>query len=267
MDPLLWVLAILCAMIFVACKCSNWVNYYVKFTIYIFFSMVCCSAFIPLMLFRPRDPRNALLPAITLRTVTRLLGVSYEVKGRENIVPKGQGCVTLINHQTGLDLLVLAHIWTEMPKSCVISKREVFWLWPFGLAVWLWGTVFIDRLNPEEAQGTLNSTGQHIVTKEARICMFPEGTRHMGETLLPFKKGAFHVALAAQCPIQPVVVSKYHFLDSKTHKFGSGRLTIEILPAIETKGLTKEQLPQLMDRVRNVMVNKFHQLSAHKKSD
>lgn len=52
--------------------------------------------------------------------------------------------------------------------------------------------------------------------------MFPEGTRHDGDTLLPFKKGAFHVALAAQCPIQPIVVSKYHFLDHREKRFDSG---------------------------------------------
>lgn len=54
--------------------------------------------------------------------------------------------------------------------------------------------------------------------------MFPEGTRHGGEELLPFKKGAFHVAIASQLPIQPVVVSKYYYLDQKTKKFDSGKI-------------------------------------------
>ena len=52
--------------------------------------------------------------------------------------------------------------------------------------------------------------------------MFPEGTRHEGSELLPFKKGAFHIAMVAQCPIQPVVVSRYHHLDHKAKKFDSG---------------------------------------------
>lgn len=53
--------------------------------------------------------------------------------------------------------------------------------------------------------------------------MFPEGTRHGGLELLNFKKGAFHVAISSQCPIQPVVVSKYFFLDHKKHIFDSGK--------------------------------------------
>lgn len=52
--------------------------------------------------------------------------------------------------------------------------------------------------------------------------MFPEGTRHGGHDLLPFKKGAFHVALSSECPVQPVIVSQYYFLDSKKRIFDKG---------------------------------------------
>lgn len=53
--------------------------------------------------------------------------------------------------------------------------------------------------------------------------MFPEGTRHNGSTLLPFKKGAFHVAIESQTPLQPIVVSRYYFLDSKNKIFSGGK--------------------------------------------
>lgn len=54
--------------------------------------------------------------------------------------------------------------------------------------------------------------------------MFPEGTRHGGDDLLPFKKGAFHVAISSQCPLQPIVVSRYYFLNSKKRIFDPGNL-------------------------------------------
>lgn len=57
---------------------------------------------------------------------------------------------------------------------------------------------------------------------QRKLLLFPEGTRHSGDKLLPFRKGAFHVAMDAEAPIQPVVVSKYHHLDSKRPWFGSG---------------------------------------------
>ena len=58
--------------------------------------------------------------------------------------------------------------------------------------------------------------------------MFPEGTRNGSATLLPFKKGAFHVAIASQTPIQPIVVSRYHFLDDRKKVFNSGMYRNEL---------------------------------------
>lgn len=57
---------------------------------------------------------------------------------------------------------------------------------------------------------------------QAKILFFPEGTRGDGDSLLPFKKGSFHVAIEAQGYIQPVVISKYHFLNSKAKLFNRG---------------------------------------------
>lgn len=53
-----------------------------------------------------------------------------------------------------------------MERCTVISKKEIFYFWPFGLASWLWGTIFIDRLNVKSAQKTINETGETIRRKQ-----------------------------------------------------------------------------------------------------
>lgn len=91
--------------------------------------------------------------------------------------------------------------------------------------------------------------------------MFPEGTRNSKPELLPFKKGAFHIAIDSQCPIQPVVVSNYYFLDDRTKKFAPGEAIIHILPPVSTSGLTRNDLPFLVDKVRDIMSDKYKELS------
>jgi lysophosphatidate acyltransferase len=78
--------------------------------------------------------------------------------------------LTVYSDNTTSVCTVLAEIWPVMDRCTVISKKEVFYLWPFGLATWLWGTIFIDRLNVEKAQNTVNSTGDII--RKNKVCMY-----------------------------------------------------------------------------------------------
>lgn len=67
----------------------------------------------------------------------------------------------------------MAEIWPVMDRCTVISKKEIFYFWPFGLASWLWGTIFIDRLNVASAQSAINKTGHAISQKKViSICLF-----------------------------------------------------------------------------------------------
>lgn len=76
-----------------------------------------------------------------------------------------------------------------------------------------------------------------------------------------FKKGSFHVAVESQCGIQPVVVSKYSFLDSERKIFGRGKIVIKILPEISTKGMNKNDVDSLTKNVREIMQEKFDEIS------
>ena len=52
------------------------------------------------------------------------------------------------------------------------------------------------------------------------VIYFPEGTRHTGDKLLPFKRGAFRMAVKKNKPIVPVVIEgAYRLLPRKSFCF------------------------------------------------
>ncbi|XP_060523906.1 1-acyl-sn-glycerol-3-phosphate acyltransferase alpha [Cylas formicarius] len=259
MAVLVWPLAVV-AFLALLWTVSSVARCLIKWTVFVVVSLISACVPIPLMLLRPRDSRNALIPSAGFRACSRILGISLKVEGKENVV-KGSGTVVVINHQSFLDLIVLACVWPVMDNCTVISKKEIFYLQPFGLASWLWGTIFIDRVNAKDAQGRVNQTAEIIRKRKARVLMFPEGTRNLGnKKLLPFKKGAFHLAVSSGCPIQPVAVSRYRFLGPL--RFDSGSIKIKILPSIDTKGLTKDDIPKLIDETYAALSESVDLLSA-----
>ncbi|XP_055636784.1 1-acyl-sn-glycerol-3-phosphate acyltransferase alpha [Toxorhynchites rutilus septentrionalis] len=148
--------------------------------------------------------------------------------------------------------------WHVMDKCTVIAKKELLYTGPFGIGAWLSGLIFIDRKNPENAHNAMNDAATMMKEKRVKLWVFPEGTRRNTNEIHPFKKGAFHVAVRAQLPIMPVVFSSYRtFLDDKAKILNQGHVIVTTLEPIETKGLTKDDIPALMDRVRNAMIDTF----------
>ena len=101
-----------------------------------------------------------------------------------------------------------------------------------------------------------------------KLLVFPEGTRNGGKNLsmLPFKKGAFHVALDGEMPIIPVVISEYNFLDAKKMIFRPGRAIIRVLPPIDTSIYTKANIEELVEKTRTQMLETFVEISETDKS-
>ncbi|XP_077298094.1 1-acyl-sn-glycerol-3-phosphate acyltransferase alpha-like [Arctopsyche grandis] len=239
---------------------SSVARYYIKFTFFTIGCLIAATIPMPLMLLKPRHPDNALIPAWGCRQIAKIMGLTWEVRGAENI-DNSKGSVVIMNHQSSLDLIVLAILWPLMSQSTVVSKRALFYLWPFGLAVWLWGTVFIDRGQKQQAQNVLSKNVEAIKNRKAKLLLFAEGTRNSGDKLLPFKKGAFHTAIDANCPIQPVVISKYYYLDSKNSQLNSGHFIVTILPQVSTEGVQKENIPELVDKCHSLMQETYTEIS------
>ena len=138
-------------------------------------------------------------------------------------------------------------------------------------------TVFIDRGNRQSARASFDSAARTMRSERQSVFIFPEGTRSYTSepTMLPFKKGAFHLAVQAGVPIVPVVVANYSNVLSLQRKvFRSGRIPVKgasrangrnetrdrmaanniaALRPIETKDLAAADVDNLVDRVRRDM--------------
>lgn len=97
-----------------------------------------------------------------------------------------------------------------------------------GQFMQLSGAVFVDRGNNANAVRSLHAAGETLKARNTSLLMFPEGTRSMREhhDMLPFKKGAFHMAVEAGIPIVPVVCENYWRLYRKG-VFGTGTLKVK----------------------------------------
>lgn len=99
--------------------------------------------------------------------ISTLLGLRWELRGREHL-EKNRACIIVANHQSSLDILGMFDLWPVMDKCTVVAKKEIFYAWPVGLAAWLCGLIFIDRMNSEKARSALNTATKEITDKKVK---------------------------------------------------------------------------------------------------
>ncbi|XP_014259114.1 1-acyl-sn-glycerol-3-phosphate acyltransferase alpha [Cimex lectularius] len=232
-------------------------RYYFKFFVYYGFIMITSIIVIPIMIWKPRNVENLILASYLCRNISDLLGLKWELRGG-SYLSKDEAYVIVANHQSSIDILGMFELWPVMKKCTVVAKKELLYAGPFGLAAWLCGLVFIDRLNSEASRQAINNSINQLKENKIKMWVFPEGTRKNTGEIHAFKKGAFHAAISSQIPILPVVFTRFYFIRSKQCILDSGKIVITVLPPIETSGLNLEDMPQLMATTHTTMSQVFN---------
>jgi 1-acyl-sn-glycerol-3-phosphate acyltransferase len=92
------------------------------------------------------------------------------------------------------------------------------------------------------------------LAKRVTVMIFPEGTRSKGAELLPFRDGAFRLAIETGMPILPIAVAGTRYAMAKgSFRFQRARAMCRVLEPVETVGLTLDDIPALRERVRGLI--------------
>ncbi|KWU41936.1 acyltransferase-domain-containing protein, partial [Rhodotorula sp. JG-1b] len=191
-----------------------------------------------------------------------LVGVTLRVEGRHHL-EENRPAVLVGNHQTMIDILYLGAVF---PKgTAIMAKRELLYTPLLGQFMYLSKAVFVNRAKREDAVKVFAKVASEMKRKSLSLFIFPEGTRSASAvpSLLPFKKGAFHLAVQAQLPIVPIVCENYaHVYHAKSKRFDGGEIVVRVLPPISTEGLTSshDDIQALTDKTRNAMLEAIEDL-------
>ena len=138
-----------------------------------------------------------------------------EVVGSEHLPPPTNGSndsnnlspapVLIANHDSQIDL---AAVYLLNREWRWIAKSSVMFLPGVGQIMYLSKHVFIDRSHSKSGGGStgarnLYRQSNESIQKGVPMFFFPQGTRRLGERL-PFKDGAFKVAMENKSSIIPI---------------------------------------------------------------
>jgi 1-acyl-sn-glycerol-3-phosphate acyltransferase len=155
--------------------------------------------------------------------------------------------VVVSNHESFVDILLLSHLPWEMKW---LSKAELFRLPLLGWEMRLANDIPVWRGDRRSAIEALRQCRDRL-EKRVSVMIFPEGTRSASGALLPFKDGAFRLAVEGGWPILPLVLAGTRpALQKHSWRMGRSVAEVRVLEPIETAGLTTKDVPALRERVR-----------------
>ena len=186
-------------------------------------------------------------------------GSHVTVNGLENL-PTDGSVVYISNHQGNFDIpLLMGYI--DTPKG-FISKIEVKKIPVINQWMELIHCVFMDRTTLKGSAGAIIE-GIKVLKSGHSLVIFPEGTRSKGDQMGEFKSASFKLATKPGVPIVPITINgSYKLLDEGNNKIRKSDVILTIHPPVITKGLSKEELEALPEKVHALIASALPQNNA-----
>ncbi len=167
----------------------------------------------------------------------------------DGVVPRyrPKRCVVVSNHRSQADPFLISHLPWEMKW---LSKAVVFKIPFVGWSMRMAGDVPVHRGVRDSARSAMARCAEYL-RRGVPVMIFPEGTRSKQRDMLPFKDGAFRLAIEEQAEILPLAVAGTGTaLPKDDWRFGAAEALVTVGEPIPTRGLTLDDIEALKATVR-----------------
>jgi 1-acyl-sn-glycerol-3-phosphate acyltransferase len=194
------------------------------------------------------------------RTTSRLTPLwKFEIEGRAPEDIDHKPYVVIANHESQADPFLLSWLPFDMRW---VAKQELFEPPISGWAM-RWGGDIPLRRGERGSVSEMMAECERALAGGISIMMFPEGTRTRDGSLLPFKDGAFSLAIRAGVPILPVAIAGTRAMRPKHSKwFGRAHACAKMLDPIPTTGMSNADVATLRERSRDTIAAALPDLQA-----
>ena len=211
-------------------------------------TFLCASYLIVLVKIRPRSKQVPRVLRVWASTFLFFTGVRVTVIGAEKIDTTGS-YVVVGNHTSNLDVPV---ILGRLPVSVrFLAKKELFKVPVLGGALRAIHMIETDRRAGLAAHRAINTQVATVIDAGLSLMVFPEGTRSEDGVMLPFKKGAFRIAVDNEIPVVPVtIIGAANGWKAHSRLIFGGPVQLVIHDPIPTVGWDRSRLDELRTQTR-----------------
>jgi 1-acyl-sn-glycerol-3-phosphate acyltransferase len=198
----------------------------------------------------PRDPGRYTVGRWFRRSAVAAVAVNplWEFRTSGYVPPDPRRpYVAVSNHESYADIFLISHLPWEMKW---LSKDTIFRIPFMGWMMQMAGDIKVTRTDRSSRAEAVEQCKDRLA-KKVSVMIFPEGTRSGTGELLPFKDGAFRIAIELGLPILPMAVAGTRGAMRKgSFLFGRTRAEVRVLEPVSTEGMTLRDAQALRDRVR-----------------
>ena len=219
---------------------------------FIIATSILCIAYIPLLLL----PRSWFLNAVrfwihvTTFLEYTILGLSYEVRGREHLPAEGSYLIAA-KHQSQYETFKLQILFKD---PAIILKKELLSIPLWGAYLKKSGVIAIDRSTPEKALKSIEDGAVLMKNAGRPVVIFPQGTRVRPDETTghkPYKAGIARVQEATDLPIIPMALNSGIFWPRGGWFKTPGKVIFEFMAPIQPGQDRKTLMRELEDKIES----------------